>query len=210
MDSPVSIARMALTHIGARTNLESLDERTPEASAINAWFSPSRRQTLEGFNWSFARKRIVLALHGEAAPGGVWGFRYQYPTDALVIRRVFVTEASGGSTGIAIHDIPTGLDATPYDVETASDGTRSIVTNLEQASALYTFDQTDFSAWSALAIEALSHLIASRVAFTLTKKPTLAAEQFQLFLATMQMAQGRDANQRVSGQERDADWIRRR
>ena len=62
----VTIARMALSHIGA-SSIESLSEDSAEAKEANTWYAVSRQTALEAFNWNFARKRQLLAVHGDAA-----------------------------------------------------------------------------------------------------------------------------------------------
>ena len=80
------IANMALSHVGAESDIESLTEKTAEAIQCNLWYNFSRQQILEIYDWSFARRRLGLAPHDDTISetstdpwAGVWSFRYQYP-----------------------------------------------------------------------------------------------------------------------------------
>lgn len=60
MTTQLELANMALSHIGARDNIPSLAENSVEARTVSLWINPSRRQTLEAYNWNFARRRVEL------------------------------------------------------------------------------------------------------------------------------------------------------
>jgi len=214
MISPVLIGRMALSHIGARSRIESLTENSTEAKELNLWFDFARKQTLEAFDWNFARKRITLALHGDDPPEDVWEFRYQYPSDAIRIRRIENPRIPVRSTGFfgKSFDELTGLqfDAVPFDIETAPDGTKSILSNLEEARAVYTFNQEATELFSELFVEAFSRVLASRIAFALTAKASVADTQLRIFFALMNIAMASNANEQVEPPPRDAEWIRKR
>lgn len=213
--SEVVVGRLALTHVGARNTIESLDELSAEAKIVKLWLPYSRQQTLEAFDWSFARKRQTLATHGDAPPDGVWEFRYQYPADAVAARLIQSPLIPPTATSVTNETLwasvlGSGQDAIPYEIEHSNNGTRSILCNLDKAVLVYTFDQTNYSLWTVQAIEALSRVLASRIAFSLTGKAGIATEQMQMFLGLMRAAQGTNANERVEPKPRDAEWVRGR
>jgi len=212
--SPVVIGRMALSHIGARSRIESLTENSNEAKEVNLWYDFARKQTLEAFNWNHARKRITLALHGDDAPDGVWKFRYQYPSDCLKARAIEnprIPVRSAGFFGRTFDEL-TGLqrDAVPYEVEISTDGTKSILTNLEEAKLVYTFDQENTALFTELFIEAHSRALASKIAFTLTNRREAATDQLKIFFLVLDRAAAVDGNEQTQPPPRDADWIRNR
>ena len=65
--SQVLIANMALSNIGTKSEIASLDENSVEAKQCKLWYDLSRKQALEAFDWGFARKRLTLALHADDA-----------------------------------------------------------------------------------------------------------------------------------------------
>lgn len=209
--NPVSIGRLALSHIGARANLESLDEKSPQAFQLKQWYDLARQQTLESFDWNFARVRRQLALHGDDPPNGQWAFRYRIPNDVLVVRRLqnpftnvhgttFPNEWLGGF----------GTDNVPFEIEQSTDGSRSIVTNLEQARIIGTKDETLTTLFPPTFVQALSHMLASHIAMALTGKRSIKEAQLQMFFAMLVQAQAQDANQHAERPPREADWIRGR
>lgn len=213
--SDVIIARMALTHVGARNTIESLSENSPEAKVCKLWYDPSRKQALEAFDWNFARKRQALAVHNDAPPEGVWLFRYQYPADCIAARRVenpVISATSGGvfTSEAFKHVVGVNPDAVPFEIETSNDGTISILTDLEDAILVYTFDLTNENLFPMMFVEAHSRVLAARIAFSLTAKRSIADDQFRMFLALVSAAEKRNANEQVQKPPRDAEWIRGR
>lgn len=196
--SSVKIANMALSHVGASSQIESLADQTAVGKVSNLWYDFSRLQVLEAHNWSFARKRQALALDAEAADGIEWCFRYQYPADAVAIREL-------------ANPLGSDADAVPYAVEISSDGTRkTIVTNLEDATAIYTKDLEATALFSAFFVEALSYLLAHHIAYTITGKLSLRASMLSTYSAFMQLAPAQNANENVDKPKRDAASIRAR
>ena len=196
--SPTRIGNMALSHIGVSSTIESLTENIPEATQLNLWYDFSREQALEILDWNFARKRQTLALHSDDAPDGVWTFRYQYPADALKVRRM-------------VNPAGKTADAVPFEIENSDDGTeKTIVTNLEDAVAAYTFNLSSTALFSPMFIEAMSFLLASHIAFPLTGSPEIKKEMLQTYVALVRVAQTYNALEGQADAPRDAEHIRDR
>lgn len=193
--SPVKIGNMALSNIGSGSTIESMDENSIEAKQIKLWYDFARKQALSALDWNFARKRLVLATHSDDAPELEWAFRYQYPVDALVIRRLVN---------------PSGPKAkpVPYVVENSADGAeKTILTNLEEAEAVYTFDNTNTIMYSADFVNAFAFLLATYISFILTSKRSIKSDNMQLYVNTLRLAQAHNANEKVDDEPKDADWI---
>ena len=203
--SSTGIGNMALSHIGARSKIESLEEVSSEAAEINLWYDWSRRQVLEAFDWGFARRRLALALHGDTIStttgdplAGVWGYRYQYPADCIVMRKIQNPNAPPD-------------DATPFDIETNLDGTqKTILTDLQDAVGVYTYDAVSPTLFSPFFVSTLSHLIAHYVAFPLTGKRNIKGDELQIYQELIRIAPAHSANESVSPPPREAEWIRAR
>ena len=203
--SDTLIANMALTHLGAENDIESLEEETVEAKTMNTWYDFSLQQALEAFDWSFARRRIVLTLHADTISttsnqplAGVWGFRYKYPADCIVLRKIQ-------------HPNAPPDNALPYEIELSLDGTeKTIVTNVEQAVAVYTFVQTAENLYTPGFVLALSLALAANVAFALTGKLSLKKAITNDFVQAINIAAANMLNEEVEKPPRDADWIRDR
>ena len=195
--SKVSIANLALSHVHAKSTIESLTESSTEARLANLWYDVARREVLASFNWRFARKRLALAEHSDDAPEDEWSYRYQYPADCLAPRYME-------------NQIAVDADAVPFDVELSTDGTMSIVTDLEDARLVYTRDQETVSTFSPHFVVCLSYRLAWYIAGALTAKQTLAATVDKKYQEALTLAAAHDASQRVSRAPRDASWIRER
>ena len=87
MTSKVSICNLALSRIRASEVENVTTERSKSASACKIHYDPSRKSALRDHDWNFARKEITLALLTETYTG--WTYAYQYPTDCLMIRKIF-------------------------------------------------------------------------------------------------------------------------
>ena len=214
--SDTRIANMALGHVGTRSNIESLaDEVSTEANACRLWYDYSRVQTLEAFDWNFARVRAVLTTHGEDPPDGVWGFRYVYPGDCVSARKLEnPTGTVAGQTGVWVSNFSTPAirgDAIAFEIELNSAGTqKTILTDLSDATLVYTFEQKSMNLWSPLGIEALALALASHIAFTLTGKIKLSQNLALTFQYMMLLAPANNANEMVDKPPRDSDWVRGR
>lgn len=199
----VAIANMALSHVGAKSDIESFTEKIPEAIQCNLWYDPSRQQVLAAHDWGFARRRLGLALHGDVISetatdpwAGTWGYRYQYPEDCIKARKI---------------QNPTSppADADPFNIETSINGQeKTILTNVEDAVLVYTFDSEATELFPPLFVQALSHLLASQIAFSLTRKRKLKTEQLQTYFFTLPRATAEDSNEGVEPPPRDAEVVR--
>ena len=203
--SDTLIANMALTHVGAENDIEELLEETVEAKACNTWYGFSLLQTLEAYDWSFARRRAVLTLHGDTISttaqqplAGVWGFRYVYPADCVVLRKMQ-------------HPNAPPDNALPFEIELSLDGNeKTIVTNVENAVAVFTFNQTAANLYTPGFVLALSYALAVNIAYTLTAKITVSKEMERRFGIAIGHAAANMLNEAVEKPPRDAAWIRDR
>ena len=203
--SPIGIANMALSHIGAKPTIESFTEKSAEAEQVNIWYDYSRLQVLEASDWNFARKRRTMALHGDTISetasdplAGVWKFRYQYPDDCVAARKVQNPNAPP-------------KDAIPFDIETSLDGEqKTILTDAEDAVLVYTWDLANTDMFSPLFTLALSHLLAHEIAFSLTGKRKIKIDELTIYNRVLNEAKSMIANESVEPPPRDADWIRAR
>jgi hypothetical protein len=206
--SKVKIANMALSHIGADSTIESFTENSTEALQVDLWYDWSRIQTLEAFDWSFARKRLALAEHSEDPPEGQWAFRYQYPADCIAFRHI---ANPFNRTFLDPNDLTESVitDAVPFELEMDStDIAKTILTDMEDACGVYTFDQEITSTFTAHFIDALSYMLAHRLAMPITGKLSLRDKMLETWQYYINVAPAQNANERVGRPERDALWVR--
>ncbi len=192
--SEVSICNMALSNVGISNTIETLEENSIEAKQCNLWYNFSRKQALAANDWSFARANLILATHGDDPPEGVWAYRYQYPVDCVKFRKL---------RNPAGHK----ADAVPFDVELGdSRETRSILTDLNEAVGVYTFDLVRVTLFSEFFVAMFAAAIAVNICFPLTKKLKLKKELVADFTSLSTVAQAVDGNEQVGREPRGASW----
>ncbi len=199
------IVNMALSNIGTDPVENYLTEKGVGARQARVWYDYTRRMVLEAFDWNFARKRQTAALHSDTISetstdplAGVWGYRYQYPGDALIIRKMQNSASPPG-------------DAYPFEIETSLDGSqKTIVTDVEDAVIVYTWDQEAVSTFSGLFVLALSHLLAHHIAFAVTRKRRIKADELRIYQGILPSAEALSANEAVGKPPREAEWVRGR
>jgi hypothetical protein len=212
--SQVQICNMALAHVGA-TPIESMNERTKEASQCRLWYDSCRKQVLGAYNWGFARKRRTLACHGDDPPSS-WAYRYQYPVDCVKARWISnpFDNTGIGAPFIIGNDIANeyrnASDAIPFVVEFAPNGTKCILTNEQCPELIYTFDQDEPGFFSDHYVDTLAWLMASRMAFTITGKRNIANDALKAYDYMVRNAAALDGNEGVDKPPREAEWIRGR
>ncbi len=196
--SKVQIANLALSHIRDKGAIESLDEATPQARMAKLWYDAARRQVLVDSDWGFARKRMTLAVHGDDPPDD-WSYRYQYPSDCLAPRRIR-------------NPLGRIKPAVPFAVEQSDDGSRSIVTDAEEAELSYTLDLEDVTAFSPYFVLALSYQLAYYLAGPLTGKQSIQKGMLEAYNLMLNTGAAHDANGTAAATETppDADWIAER
>lgn len=213
MTSEVAIGNLALSHLGERANISSLDppEGSVYAQHVSQFLPIARDGLLERYGWSFATRRVSLAAL--SANDSDWDYAYAMPSNALRVQAI-LPPASGTATGSLtphLGQVMVGRDRPqPYIVETASDGTQLIRTNQTEAVCKYTVSVTDPKQFSPLFVTALSHWLASMLAGPVIKGKTarsVAMEQLKLAAAFGSQATVSDANQQDVSAEMLPSWI---
>jgi len=212
MTSPVDICNLALSHIGERSDINSIDP--PEASTEAqrcAQFYPMTRKTLLAMHpWSFATKRVAAAsLSPSEDIPLTWLFVYGLPSDALRITGVYDPGEWRDETY---------ADHTAYEIGSSGTGVKVLYSNIENAVIRYTFDQTDTTLYSPLFVEAFSWLLAGRLAGPTikgTEGMKVGQGATQQGMAWAAKAAAEDANQAASRKVSDdnqhrAPWIESR
>lgn len=195
MANEIQICNLALSRLGG-FRIQSLDDATKEARECKLHYPIVRDAVLEAHDWDFARKRLVLALTTETFSG--WEYAYQYPTDCLVIRKIYDPNKAEGSK-------------IPFEVvSNAALDRRLILTNQAQAELIYTAKVTDVNMFSSGFVNALAFRLAADLAIPLRGKNDLQQSLANGFIAEMMQAQKNDANQSHTAPEAGSDFTRAR
>lgn len=201
MASEVGICNLALSHLGDRATVSSLDPPEGSAQAEHcARFYPQARDTiLEMHAWGFATKRVALAdISLVALVPSPWTYAYRVPADSLRVISVLEPEASNDA------------ESQPFEMELGADGSTVLYSNVEDAVCRYTARVTDPNKFSPLFVDALSWLLSSMLAGPVLKGQTgmnAAQTCYQKYLQAFFLAARSDANQRKNEPPHTAPWI---
>lgn len=198
MASEVDICNLALAHLGDSATVASIDppEGSAQAEHCQRFYPIARDSLLEMHNWKFATRRVRLALLDTDSWN--WAYAYAEPADAMKI----VSILPPGATPIE----PTA----DYETMSNSDGDALILTDLEEATALYAAEITDTTKFSPLFITTLSWHLASMLAGPVIKGDVGAAEAKrcqQMMAQYLAQARVSDANQRKVEVDHMPNWI---
>lgn len=170
MATEVDICNLAIANLGGTASVTSISPPDGSAAAAHCsrFYPIARDAALERHTWGFASRRTSLALHSEDPPGG-WAYRYVWPNLGIRIARLIDPARDREDIDI------------PYAVETAADGTKTILCDVEYAEVLYVFQQTDTSKFSPLFVTSLSFLLASYISGPATKSAEKRQEMLKAY-----------------------------
>jgi len=188
---------MALGLCGQRQTLDSLDEATTEAQVCKTYYGNVRNMLLGSFAWSFATKRVVLALSTQTR--AEWAYAYIRPADCLRPQYLYVGDP---------RPAPELREPFAEELTDGADGSL-ILTNLATASLLYSV-VSPVALWSDEFVDALSAHLAVRVAMALPVKPQLGLALRQHAAIALAHAKAVDANSHTPPVAPDAEHIRQR
>lgn len=178
MTSKVSICNLALSNVAAG-NITSLTEESAEARACNQFYDQTLASLLESYHWRFARRAVALAEVTNTKPGK-WRKAFRRPSDCRKLRRI---------TDALMLD-----DTDAKGVANEQEGS-VIFCNLDVAYLEYTADQPDPTKFPALFVDALSWLLAVKLAMPLTRDPKVRADAYQVAQRSRSDAEIADANE---------------
>ncbi len=222
MASEVDIANIALSRLGNRATVSSLDppEGSSEAAHCAIFYPVARNSLLEMHSWAFATRRVALALLANPPPSE-WQYVYAAPNEVLKILAVTAPDAPddysagyqpvGSVFGAANTNVPFGrYTPQPYVRESLPDDTSVIYTNQEDAVMRYTASVTDSTLFTPLFTDTLGVLLASYLAGPIVKGAEgrkLSAAFKQEALGMLAQAAVSDANQRRADVAHVVSWM---
>lgn len=195
-DSKLQIWNMALGHLKADNAVQTENENSLEGENCRLYYDTARLRVLRDFDWTFARKRVVLALTGTAPEG--WAFSYGYPSDAVMARFLYNPLD------------PLNEDAPPLKFEVAPNpdaAGKVIWTDIEDAILLHTQDVTDTTLFDPKFDISLSFYLASFLSRPITGDRTKWGDMMSAYQLELPSAQRSDAEEQGKDQTKDADWI---
>lgn len=178
MGSPVDVCNLALAHIGAESQVTSIDppDGSYEAGLCARFYPVARRIAIESNAWTFAKKRAQLAQVDN--PSSNWLYAYALPSDHINPVRVLNTTVLDAL--LLTFNGPYLQPATPswwslmlaqteqssanFEVEG-----QTLLTNEPDATLIYLRDVTDTNQWSPSFTSAVAQLLAGYLAGPIIK-----------------------------------------
>ncbi len=233
--SEVTICNLALSHLGDTATVASIKPPDPsvQAQLCARFYFVARNALLEMASWGFATRRVALAqvTNPTVGPDGssTWCYAYALPSGVVNVLAVISNEATDDYESrlgpnemdlyppypqgyLPVPSAPT-LTPQPYAVETQTDGSQIVLTNVDGAVLRYTTLVEDTTKFSPLFTLALSWLLASMLAGPLIKGDAGAdagARCLGMFKSFEALAEASDANQHKANLTPAVPWIRGR
>lgn len=198
MASEVDICNLALARLGDDATIASINppEGSAQAEHCARFYPIARDSLLEMHNWKFATRRARLAQL--AMDSWNWAFAYAEPTGTLKLLSILPASASSDDEG------------EQFDTMGDASGAALILTDLEEATAMFIARVTDTTKFSPLFIDALAWLLASHIAGPVLKGDAgVAASKSCLGMFRMVFSEAKtsDANQRMVRPDHNPTWI---
>lgn len=187
MTTIISICNLALSRLGTRASIASLDEASVEARLCKAGYAACRDTLLRDFDWGFARRIEILAPRDEDPPSG-WSYVYSLPNRCVRFRGLW----SGPRPLAAPADWALGSIA-----DSGGNDAVAIFANTEQATAVYTRAIENTELFSASFVQALSWRLAEMIALPITNKESLADAIMRRAQAKVVDAMASEANEGI-------------
>ena len=198
--SEARICNLALSHIKqTKTTVANLDTDTGNTAVqCRIHYDTCRQFVLSNHDWNFATQRVTLAnISSDPMSPTTWNYRYDYPSNCLKIRN--------------IQPLNKTSDPIPYVVELEEDGSGlSILTDLEDARAIYTQDVDNPTLFSPGFIQSLSWYLASELAPALSGSETIQEATLTVYRNTIAAAQAMDSGEGQQDPDLDSSWERAR
>lgn len=197
MASKTSIDNLALRHLASAKSIANHDTTAgADATACRIFYDMALEETFRDFAWPFATKIGDLGLV-EESPNDEWAYSYRYPSDCKFFRRIL----SGSRNDSRQSRIP-------YRVARDDQGLL-IFTDMEDAQAEWTILEDDASRYPADFVMALSLLLASYIAPSVTSGDPfkLGQRSFTLYLQSIDKARANALNEQQDEEPPESEFI---
>lgn len=228
---PVGITNLALMKIGAQATVSNINpsDGSTEGDAAAILYQPTMDALFRAAHWNFTRRQVVGTLVAAAAgtpenptgstavPLQPWLYSYAYPSDCLKVRYVLPTFPIASVSppfttgGPALPFQTTVIGAVPYavgiDLDQGSNQIKVILSNMENASFVYTARITNCDLWDVHFVEAASATLGAWFVNALSRNAQLSGEMQKLAMGIIQAARVSDGNEGITSADHRPDWI---
>lgn len=231
----IHIVNMALAEIGAQAQVSSINpsDGSAEGNVASLFYQPKIDDLFRAAHWNFARFQAPLTLLKAAqgtpenplgtttlAPPIPWAYSYAYPSDCIKARYIipvspvasvqvpFTTADNSGMPGYSADLAVKFVVAT--DTDNSGNRVRVILTNLSQATLVYTSRVDDPNLWDPAFLQAATSYLGAWFVNALARNAALHKDQMNIAMQIIQKARMTDGNEGPITQDHMPDWIRAR
>lgn len=174
MATNIDICNQALELIGDQATVAAFNDGTPQGNAAGVLFQPAVELVMRQVDPSFARRTAALALSAAVTLVIPWAYEYLYPADCLRLRQV--RSPASPTSGFQDPSDPQPIrSALGVDV-IATVTTKVILTNQQNAVAVYTSSIPTVAEWDSAFTQAVVRRLANPFAMALAGRPDFARE----------------------------------
>lgn len=231
----VTIVNAALAEIGAQASVSSINpsDGSAEGNVASLLYNIKIDDLMRAAHWNFTRYQAPLTLLKAAKgtpenptgtttliPPSPWVYSYAYPSDCLKARYILpIFPTVGGQVPFTTADntaIPgyTSDFAVRFisgtDTDANGNKVRVILTNMSQATLVYTSRITDPNLWDPSFVQAAISYLGAWFVNALARNAALHKDQTQTAMAIINKARVTDGNEGPVTMDHMPDWIRAR
>lgn len=231
----VTIVNSALAEIGAQASVSSINpsDGSAEGNVASLLYQTKIDDLHRAAHWNFTRFQTPLTLIKAAKgtpenplgtttliPPAPWAYSYAYPSNCLKARYILpIMPTIGGQVPFTTADnaaVPgytsdfavkfiTGIDLDPLGNQV-----RVILTNMSQATLVYTARVSDPNLWDANFTQAAISYLGAWFVNALARNAALHKDQMQIAMQVIAKARITDGNEGPVTMDHMPDWIRAR
>ncbi|HDR9078187.1 TPA: hypothetical protein QDA98_000737 [Burkholderia vietnamiensis] len=209
--SQVQICNLALSSIGTRSTIASLDEGSAEANQCALHYDAALDATLRGAHWNFARKQMDLALLADATQGQTvpqpWTYMYALPANCVLARFVLPQTTALGMPVPVAQQRPVPFIIGSTEDANGNDIT-ALLTNEPFAQLVYTGRITNPAIFDPSFVDAFVPVLGSKLAIPLTGEQGKRRDQLTIAQALLISAQVSNGNEGLTVIDHQPDWMR--
>ena len=224
--SQVGIANLSLLRIGARGNIASVSEDSPNAIKVNLIWDMIFQEVLSERDWKFAKLRVALQ---QSTLTPAYGYRYAYTLPADFLRLVKPRErpqeqgiadfnllnslAFSGDGRSHHRDVPVWPpQVAPYVMETLSDGNKYLLTDypatVHPVKITYIRLITDLTQLMPGFVNCLANRLASELAIPVTEDKQKAQGFMQAYRDALNSAQAQqECDDSLADESGNFNWL---
>lgn len=194
------VANFALRHLGVSKTVQNIvTEQSEEATAVRDFIDFAKEEVLRDFQHPFTTEIATLSLVSED-PTTEYRYAYQYPSNCAKFRRIL--------SGIRNDTRQTRVH---YRIVKGSSG-KLIYTDQSEAVGEYSVVETETGRWPIDLVMALSLLIASYIAPSVTDGDPfkLGERAMRLYVVSKTKAESNALNEEQSEEDPESEFIRER